>query len=370
MLLVGARAWAFPEMTRHGYTHCTACHTNLVGGGMLNEYGRSLSKELLSQQTMAGVPNGENEEKLLYGLLKTPDWLTLGGDLRVLQTFVDSKQASRGRFMIMQVDVEGSAQLSSRWRVFAGLGRIEPRASDPVAEDFVASTKHGVEYAFTSPEQENRITLRAGRFTPAYGIAVAEHPFVTRNEFQLFPGMERYAAELGWITEKTSLIGTAIFSQADGADTTYESGGIIQAATGVREKSKIGINYYQSTREERTGNRVKRKVYGLYSHIGFSEKFYGLLEFNRMLSASNKWGFMDLLKLGYEIDQGLHFIVVQEFLNRDTDQPSIKYESYGVGAQWFPRPHWDFYGLYRQARDTSRGNDFQQEIWLIGHFYL
>src|ERR1700722_15897581 len=41
-------AFAFPEMARHGYTQCTACHVSPAGGGVLTEYGRELSSDLLS----------------------------------------------------------------------------------------------------------------------------------------------------------------------------------------------------------------------------------------------------------------------------------------------------------------------------------
>ena len=39
---------AFPEMVRHGYTNCTACHVAANGGGILTPYGSTLSEEVLS----------------------------------------------------------------------------------------------------------------------------------------------------------------------------------------------------------------------------------------------------------------------------------------------------------------------------------
>ncbi|MGZ3694528.1 MAG: hypothetical protein ACXWQO_10135, partial [Bdellovibrionota bacterium] len=69
------KAHAFAEMTTHGYTNCTACHISPNGGGTLTEYGRGLSKELLSASAKEG------EEKFLYGLMQPPEWLQFGGDV-------------------------------------------------------------------------------------------------------------------------------------------------------------------------------------------------------------------------------------------------------------------------------------------------
>lgn len=369
-LLGSTEAWAFPEMVRHGYTQCITCHTSHVGGNLLTEYGRSLSRELLSQPTLAGKESAEGDEQFMYGLVAPPKWLTLGGDIRTLQLFVESKDASRGRFFIMQVDLDASVQLGERWRAFASIGRIEARETDAVAEDFVGSPRHGVEYLFTHPEAENRVTLRVGRFMPAYGILFPEHTFVTRTLLDFGPGQERYAAELAWNNEKTSVIATGIGARLEGKDTEDETGGILQVAHGVGEGSKVGVNYYNSRREDLAGAKFTREIYGAFAHIGFTKQWYALLDVNRPKSSTEKWGLVETMKLGYEVHQGWHIVGVQEFANLDSEKSNPKFEAYGIGTQWFPRPHWDFYGLYRKERNTAAGNDFSDVVWLIGHFYL
>ena len=54
---------AFPEMIRHGYINCNACHVSPAGGGLLTAYGRTISKELLSRPAIW-------QEKLRELLLK------------------------------------------------------------------------------------------------------------------------------------------------------------------------------------------------------------------------------------------------------------------------------------------------------------
>ncbi len=367
--LMSAKAFAFPDMVRHGYVHCTACHTSLVGGNLLNEYGRALSSEALSQKSLGGKAVGEGEEEFLYGFVKPTKKLLLGGDVRTLQLFVESEQASRGRFFIMQVDVDAFYEISSRVRAFFSVGRVEPQGVDTVAKDYIASPRHGIEVLLSNPESETRSALRVGRFMPAFGIAFPEHMFVTRRLLDFSPGQERYAAEVSWNDAKTSAIGTALFSQAQGNQTKPEQGGTLQLARGVGEASKVGLSYYQGQIEQ-LNSRFTRRAHGLFAHLSFTEKWYALLEVDRIKDAQGTWGLIDTFKLGYEAFQGLHFFGVHEFANMDMADANPKYEAYSLGTQWFPRPHWDFLAMYRQERNTAVRDSFDNVFWFVAHFYL
>lgn len=362
-------AWSYPEMVRHGYIHCTACHTTLVGGGLLNEYGRSLSREILSQPSFLGKPSAEGDEQFAGGGFRAPEWLLLGGDVRLLQTFVESPQGSRGRFMVMQVDVDASAQVNDWFRVFFSVGRIEPRVENAQLKDFIASPRHGVEFRLTPADQESRVAVRLGRFMPAYGIPFAEHTFASRRLLDFGPGQERYGAEFAWSNDTTSVIGTGIAAQANGNGNKVETGGAVQVARAIGSSSKVGANFYKTKRDD-TGTPYDRQIDGIFAYIGFNKQWYGLLEVDRPKDPNGLEGFIDVFKLGYEMGQGLHFFGVHEFANLNVAQAHPKFEALGLGAQWFPRPHWDLYGTYRKERNTALSNDFQDVIWLIAHFYL
>jgi len=368
-IFLSVQVWAYPEMVRHGYTHCTACHTQLVGGNMLNTYGRSLSRELLSQKLVFGKPSQEEDEKFLHGLVESPPWLEVGGDIRLLQTFIESQQASKGRFMLMQVELDFLARLSERIHAFFAIGRIEPKKDDPIARDFAYSPRWGLDFKLSPVEEVQQVNLRIGRFLPAYGINFAEHVFVTRTLLDFGPGQERYAAELSWIDEQSSVITTAITGLASGNQNKYEQGGIIQVATAIGRKSKIGINYYQTQREN-NDLKYQRSIFGMFAHMGFRSDWYGLLEINQPKGADGHVGLVETFKLGHELFQGLHLFGTHEFANLKTSQSDPKFEAYGVGTEWFPRPHWDFYAAFRKERNTGLGTEFQDVVWLIGHYYL
>ena len=48
LLFLTLKSHAFVENTVKGYANCMACHISPNGGGVLTDYGRSLSSELMS----------------------------------------------------------------------------------------------------------------------------------------------------------------------------------------------------------------------------------------------------------------------------------------------------------------------------------
>src|SRR5579872_5347575 len=93
-------AFAFPELVRHGYVNCTSCHVSPSGGGALTEYGRQLSADVLSMSSYEG------EGGFLHGAAKLPEWLAVGGDVRAIQIYRSTPQATQWRFLFMQADYE------------------------------------------------------------------------------------------------------------------------------------------------------------------------------------------------------------------------------------------------------------------------
>ena len=83
MALFSTAAGAYPSMIRQGYTQCAACHTDPSGGTLLTKYGRAQSELLLSSRWGSGQEDEPSRAAdFLFGLLRTPDFLNLGGWLR------------------------------------------------------------------------------------------------------------------------------------------------------------------------------------------------------------------------------------------------------------------------------------------------
>src|SRR5689334_12181350 len=112
-----ARAHAHPFMISHGYTQCAACHSDPSGGGLLTEYGRAQGGLLLAQRWDGQRTEADDElaaarGAFLFGAVKLPEELLLGGDVRgaVLGRSA-SGQPLDARFILMTADVGAAVQL-------------------------------------------------------------------------------------------------------------------------------------------------------------------------------------------------------------------------------------------------------------------
>src|SRR5687767_311170 len=99
LMILPIKVHAFPEMVRHGYVNCITCHVSPNGGGVMTPYGRELSREVLSAW-------GTENETRFVGFFKTPEWVNLGGDVRLLQYYQDNILKKKTKFMLMQADAE------------------------------------------------------------------------------------------------------------------------------------------------------------------------------------------------------------------------------------------------------------------------
>src|SRR3954469_6875190 len=83
LVLSSSTANAYPWMIRHEYAGCVPCHADPSGaGGLLPEYGRAQGDLLL--RTHFGTPPQEagTSARFAWGV-PTPDWLLLGGSVRL-----------------------------------------------------------------------------------------------------------------------------------------------------------------------------------------------------------------------------------------------------------------------------------------------
>src|SRR3954469_16373727 len=115
LLLLTRPAQAYPWMIRHHYAACSACHSDPSGAGPITAYGRAAADSVIRMNDEA-EPTGADmpaSAKFLLGAVRTPEWLELGGDVRVMAL----RQKSRGvpltsRLIYMQLDADASISVS------------------------------------------------------------------------------------------------------------------------------------------------------------------------------------------------------------------------------------------------------------------
>lgn len=195
-----APASAEPMFLSKQYPRCTACHYSPSGGGLLTSYGRSLSREEIStfgRRGAAGAAPPEasrSEESFLFGALGSDSPLQLGLDIRPSHLDVGVPgRAIDARNFLMNLDLQAAWQ-RERWTAYGSVGR------KPTGGGELVSYEHWVAYQIS-----DALSVRGGRFLPAYGVRFADHTSFTREGLNLAQDDQVYGVEVGVSTDRALL---------------------------------------------------------------------------------------------------------------------------------------------------------------------
>ena len=348
-------AQAYPDMIRHNYSSCTACHFSPAGGGLLNPYGRTISKEVLSTW------GTEKEAQPFYGVLegsKLNSWLQVGGNIRALQLHHESDKVREGRTIPMQAGLEAAAQWG-RWTVSFFFGKLNKDWK--VEPEFIRY--------YTTYQWSDEWTLRLGRFTPIFGLNVPQHTLPTRGALGFGQNSERDSLEASWTGEKWSGSLTASKSVLTKQQPEVESGVSSQLNYTFADSYKFGMSYWLGAQESQ-----HREVFSAHGSLGFTEHFYLLtetaLQYKRPYGGKSQDGIFHFAKLGYEVFKGFHAQFVEEYSQSDFTVENSKMESFGPGFLFYPRPHFEFEFLYSKKKIRVMRDDFEDYAYLLMHYYF
>ncbi len=362
-------AQAFPEMIKHGYVNCTACHVSPGGGGLLTSYGRSLSAEVISTWSQP------NEEKWSHGLINTAavdDWLALGGDYRGVQVHSDTLDNNgvhkvAGRFINMQMGIEIGI-LQPKWAVVAFVGQYN--FSDPAHSNEVIIQNNRI-YGLYKPTDE--LNVKIGRFQPQFGVNLPDHILSTRSSLI---GMSPYsrnkiedktAIEMAWLGENYNFT-ISHYKVREDASSKNDQGYTLTMSKIFNETLKIGPQFLS----EKNDNQEKL-IYGIMGLLGWNEKWVTLVELNKTntkISASGQEtnGLAAFQRTSYEVHKGINVSFLNDYLQTNLDKATKIYK-YGPGLIWYPRPHFDFQLFYTKEHRDSYAEP-ADTAWLMTHYYF
>ena len=352
IFVCASAAFSFPDMIRHGYTNCTACHVSPSGGGLLNPYGRSLSKELISTWS------GENEAGLLHFINteKVDEWLALGGDFRGAQLHQENDSIKRGRWVPMQAGFEVGI-VQPKWSVvsFIGQQNVQQNEWQPYATRY---------YGLITPM--DGLYIKLGRFLPNFGINLPDHILSTRGPLQMGYGMERNTAEVSWLGEDWNFILSG-YKTPENISANNQTG-TTATATYSMGNYKTGVQFLSEKDDFQT-----RQIAGAIGYLGWTKEFGTLIEVDRELTTPSaggpeKKGLSLMHRSSYEVYKGFHVVALNDYSQSNLDVGTTKVYRFGPGIQWFPRPHFDLQAFWtREQAQNYKEGDY---AWLVLHYYL
>jgi hypothetical protein len=340
-LAAAPAAHAFPGSVRWGYANCVTCHVNVAGGGVLTPYGRLLSRELLS------TSGGEHEPEFAYGAFDLPAWLQLGGDIAYAAT-------SDHPLQLVQADLEAAAR-HGRLLAVATVGRMGDR-SRAMGHDWL-SRRHYLEVAAT-----RRLSLRAGRFLPNFGVWNGDASVATRAGL----GWDRdtYNVEANWIADRFNLAAAGILAGTGEADA--ERGVSLSGGLFFGGKRKVWLSYVARGRPG-----LSRRAGGVAGVVGIGSHAYLLAQADLQRLETGGLVSRDFFAnacFARETVKGLYVLLVDEVSRRGRDQPARLSHSYGAGLRFFPRPHFEAQLRWRR-RDRAALTTEMDGVSVFVHFY-
>jgi hypothetical protein len=354
LFLCSSSAFAFPEMIRHGYNNCLTCHLSPAGGGALTGYGRELSKEALSQTS------GETEH-YLFGKFEPSETYTVGGDIRVLYRYANTAAAESGTWIPMQFEIAAFWTGVKNWIYGAAIG--PERISS--TETRFSSRIHYVGY-----QSSDELRFRVGKFPLTYGLMIPEHFTSIRKNIGFDQGKEAYNIEISYISEYWNHFLSYGFGRLDRFDANPDVGPSLVSAYNFNEKMKFGISFFAP--ETITQRRTLLGPFLLWS---FAENWFFLGEADYQSRTVKAGGAVTngnflYMKIGKEMHKGVVPFAEYELSFTDVNDALSKSQVYGIGLQYFPRPHWQLDLNVQKRADSPAVGVWTDYAYLLLHYYL
>ena len=357
-------ASAEPTFLSRQYPRCTACHYSASGGGLLTPYGRSLSREEIStfgRRGAGGVPGGaRGEEGFLFGALSSESPLQLGLDVRPSHIGVDvAGGALPDRNFLMNLDLQ-AAWRQGRWTAYGSVGR-EPvyGGARPI------SYEHWVAY-----QVSDGVSVRGGRFLPAYGVRFADHTSFTREGLGLAQADQVYAVEVGLSTDRTLLQVSAGPGRAeslvdDDGRRAFTAAGRFQLDLGPRMVLAASV-LHRGASEVAARSTNTGLSFGYAPVSWLTTWTHADVGFQRRTASGRAYILAN--QTSVEAFRGLWLRISPQWHRTDTD-PRGEIRRLVYGVDFYPRTHWHVNLSY--YRDRLPLTDRRRQTLLAQlHLYL
>lgn len=330
LFVLCGQSGAFPRFALRMGASCQSCHVNPTGGGMRNIYGVVYGQEKLPAKIW------EQETEIENFSTQISEVIGIGADVRTLT--VHQPAGDRTSFLETQADLYVHAKLNKKLSIYLNKGLTS-----------------NVEVFGLARVLPMKGYVKVGRFTPAYGIRLADRNNRAEDtgfEFGVAPGIFTFSSGLfnGSGGDKKKVF-------AARAEARLEFGGI---------RTSIGGSHLQ--RPSATTDFRMQSVFGGVSYSDLT--VFGEVDFRRDRSSAGEFnGILMYLETDYRITQGVDLKFAWDYYDPDVDLKTGSFSSYLVGIEFFLIPGFEITPLYRLQKEepTDLEND---EIHLLFHFYL
>ncbi|MGA2447091.1 MAG: hypothetical protein ABTD50_00270 [Polyangiaceae bacterium] len=380
-LLYAPDAHAYAWMIKHGYTGCTACHDDPSGAGVLTDYGRAQG-EILLRTRYPGEATGEASSLAgpLWGVVKPPEWLHLGGGFREAWLGLKAEGApAQQQSITMQADVSADVKIQ-RFQVEGTIGYAPQGALAAsltrAPDDNLVSRDHWLGYSLG---EDSEWLVRAGRIALPFGIRNIEHTLFARSLTRTdINDQQQYGAAV------------SLSQQQLRGELMLIAGNFQLRPDEFRERGYSGYLEYAPTSTLAAGvsslfTRADKDIFYLVTDYRYAEGVfvrYAPVE-QLVLLAEGDWvyqslqwqghrgGYAGYVQADWEPAQGIHIMGTGEMMNGGSagEPPSASGWFSGV---WFFAPHADLRldDVYQVLGSPGGGTSTAMTVLAQFHVYL
>ncbi len=373
-------AAAYPWMIRHEYTTCGLCHTDPSGGGLLTAYGRAQSAVILSTQFGKPTDDPGKFKDFLFGVVPNNEHVTLQGWAREGAILNRSGGVTRDkRLLAMRYDLGAQVKFSPiRASAIVGYAPNDSAAYSQQAWVNGGSGAHVVarEYWVGWDNEDETITVRAGRMNLPFGIRNIEHTLYTRtltrtdsNQNQQHGVSVSYSSD----TNRGEIMAIAGNFQLhpDGfRERGYSAYLEHTFAAGYTGGLSSLVTY--ASKSPGAGNpRLIRQAHGVFGRLAPFKPLVLLVEADAVVQGikdqPTQLGGVGYLQADVEVIQGVHVMGTFEVANSGADNEKTTFRPWG-SLWWFIAPHVDLRGdvIYKIQSGFDSTTTFLGQL----HIYL
>lgn len=356
--------YSFAENTTKGYANCMACHVAPNGGGIITDYGRSLSAELMSTWNVA-----KGFENPYYGLAKNNEHIIFGGELRTIQVHSENDQVKVKKGFVMQNNLEFAAKYMNAF-VVASVGRQEGPKETPTKGEFL-SEKHYLLW-----NTSDQTTLRVGKFRQHFGINHSNHTRLNKQLLGFGSNSETYNLEFmkfyEWGEINISTSTGDFFDDEKELANQSKKNYAFNFTHYIGGKARVGFSYLMER-----NSQFKRKITNLnaifapsknsvFTHeVTYEEK----KNITQMTLEDKTQGLYGEHNLGHKIFKGGRSYFVFEHAQTNLSDSKTLVTSPGIGFQFLPIPHVELQIEYQRRKRQSQKDNPEHRSFAVLHLY-
>lgn len=345
--LASRTADAYPDFIGYGYASCLTCHTNGLGSGPINDYGRGLWAAELASRGL--YPKSMKLERIseLSGFAGNPEnlpwWIRPHVKYRgiLVQRNPGSKTATQ-KYYHMQIDAGATVYLDQdqKYSFTYTIGYI------PNAESVQKNSVN----RFLAREYYARVQLGeplwlyAGKLEKAYGIRNIDHTSYSRQPQELNQNTQSHGVILHWLKEDYEIAGNVfVGDQASLTPKSEQKGFSLWSEYELGKNQRLGFSVLRSNNDLQKSILLAgahwRQALAKGSAIMFE---YGLIQKLDKSLNTNANGSYTFAETYIELTKGYNLLINLERYNSDTAANTPEQWKYGLGMLMFPINRFEF----------------------------